>query len=103
MNFVHRTYYRWRARRELRKIPKERRAEVMQLAADACRHCETVSAIKPYVELRSRPQPSMGRLGFGIAEILIIIQIVMLLYKIAQYMGWLKTATPRMVAEELGE
>lgn len=98
-------YYRLRGRLELRKLSRDQRKCCKTLAAETLRNCDSLDGVDHYVRRHATMLHSAGRIKtqFGIAEILIIIQVIYWLWKLADAMGWLKSATPAKISEELGE
>ena len=90
---------------QLSRLGRGSRQCFRTLAADTLKNCDSIDGIDHYVRRHSTMLQSAGRIKtqFGIAEILIIVQVIYWLWKLADAMGWLKTATPAKISEELGE
>ena len=104
--FVRTAYLRWKVRGHYRRIRLENRFLVREWARDCCNSAhamESESDVENFVVARNYVLQSGGRTSFGIAEIMIVIQIIWLIYQLAKQMGWLQNATAHRINEELGE
>ena len=99
---------RSKARSGLRKLPAGRRRVVREIAADAFRECRDESEVPLYAERRASAVRFSGASNeptrFGFAEILLVIQIVVAIYKLLKAIGVLREeATESRVAREVGD
>lgn len=95
--FTERGRLRREARARRRELRESSRPESDRICARVLNEANSLEDAKLKAEQFGK------QAGFGIAEILIIIQIISALYQLAKMMGWLKKATPKMIETELAE
>ena len=91
-NLLYGLYLRYKARKAQRGLPKESRRAARMIAAEAYRWCDTVDEVEEYAAAKASAtkytKANGGELvGFGIAEILLVIQFVVIVYKLLKAFG----------------
>lgn len=108
-NLIYGIYLRYKARKAQRRLPRESRRAARAIAAEAYRECDTIDEVEEYAAARAaatKYTKANGRelVAFGIAEILLVIQFVVIVYKLLKAFGVLSgEVDDGRVFQEVGE
>ncbi|MAT51497.1 MAG: hypothetical protein CMK32_09975 [Porticoccaceae bacterium] len=89
---------RFNARRKLRALPPEQREVALAMAADCCHNAATAEDCELLAKNKLESDPPVG---FGVVEILAVIQVLIAIWKFIDSMGWLDRANRPMLEKEL--
>lgn len=101
VSWLTRIQYRLRARALYRRLDGNRRGFVREIAADVSRRAKTAQEAETLAgESLVRARVEQGT-SFGIAEVLLIIQVIVAIWRLLDAMGLLESATTEKVGEVL--